>query len=114
MSNKKITLSSPKFRVVLGDPNDPNDEDAWQEVEVQSMTRDIAAAEQLFRQRKWGPTTEQGIRMMAVTAWQALRRNHLIDATTSWERFEASYVDLEAVEDDDAEEGPTPPAPEAG
>lgn len=109
-----VKLSSPRFRVVLGDVDD---EASWQELRVQAIGRDLQAAETLFHRRKWGPAQSQAIKFQAAAAYYALRRTGAIEG--EWEAFEAGY--LEVGEDDesgdgsgDDEVGPTPEAPGSG
>lgn len=104
-----ITLSSPRYRVVLGDVDDPG---TWVELEVQALTRDIAAAEQLFLRRKWGKPTDAPIKITAVSAYYALLRAQLIEPATTWEQFEASYLEVGEAGVDEV--GPTQPELEAG
>lgn len=102
-----VTLSSPQLRVVLGNPADP---DTWAEVEVQTMTRDLAAAETLFGQRKWGKVADHSIKFLAAAAYYALRRTGQVDG--SWDDFDASWIEVTEVEA--TESDPTQPALEAG
>jgi hypothetical protein len=99
-----ITLNSPKYRVVLGDPADPA---TWSEHEVQAITRDIQNAEALFVRHKWGNPANQPIKITAVAAFYALVRSGQIDAGTSWPQFEANY--LEVSEAGSEQVGPTDP-----
>ena len=87
--SKPVTLTSPRYRVVLGDPDD---EATWQEVEVQALTRDIQHAEQMFVQRRWGKPADQPVKITAVAAYCALLRKGLISGT--WEEFEQSYLEV--------------------
>lgn len=106
---KPITLSSPRYRVVMGDFNDP---DTWQEVEVQALTRDLQMAEGLFAKHKWGKPSDQAIKLTAVSAYYAMRRCGLIEQTTSWEAFEQSYLEVTEAGVDEVD--PTQPELEAG
>lgn len=106
MTGKPITLKSPRYRVVLGDPDDP---ESWQELEVQALTRDLQMAEGLFARHKWGKPMDQAIKMTAVSAYYALRRTGQIDG--SWESFEQTYLEVSEVDVDEVD--PTRPALEA-
>lgn len=106
---KPITLKSPRYRVVLGDVDDPA---SWQEVEVQALTRDIQMAEGLFAKHKWGKPTDQPIKITAVSAYFALRRSGAIEPTTSWDAFEQSYLEVTEAGVDEVD--PTQPELEAG
>lgn len=98
--SRPVTLQSPRYRVVVGDPEQP---DTWQELTVQALTRDLADAEQLFGKRKWGSPGDMPIKLTAVSAFCALRRTGQIQGT--WDQFEAQY--LEVTEDGSDAVGPT-------
>lgn len=98
-----VTLRSPKYRVVLGDPDNP---ETWQEIEVQAITRDLTAAEEVFGRHKWGKAQDSPMRFSAVAVWCALRRTGII--SESWEAFEAGYVEIGEAGSDAAT--PTPGA----
>jgi hypothetical protein len=106
MSSKQIKLISQRYRIVFGDPNDP---DTWTELEAQSITRDVTAAETLFGVRKWGATTDHQVKVAAVTAYYALLRNGLIEG--DWASFENAYIDIQAIGSDAVD--PTDEAREA-
>jgi hypothetical protein len=106
--SKTITLSSPRYRVVVGDWDD---ETTWRELEVQSLGRDLQMAESLFaRHKDWGRPTENAIKLQAVAAFYALRRTGQVDG--SWDAFESAY--LEVTEAGQEVVGPTEPGPEPG
>jgi hypothetical protein len=85
-----IKLSSPRYRVILGDPEDP---DTWAELEVQSITRDIASAETLFANHKsWGKPLDSAIKLTAVSSFYALIRTGQI--TGSWDAFESTLIEV--------------------
>lgn len=89
-----IKLNSPRYRVILGDPEDP---DTWSELEVQSITRDIASAETLFANHKsWGKPLDSAIKLTAVSAFYALIRTGQI--TGSWDAFEESFIEVSTAE----------------
>lgn len=87
--SKPVTLQSPRYRVVIGDPDEPS---TWQELVVQALTRDLASAEGLFAKRKWGSPGEQPIKLTAVSAYMALLRSGQIAG--SWDQFEAQYLEV--------------------
>lgn len=100
-----ITLASPRYRIVLGDVNDP---ETWGEIEVQAITRDLQAAEGLFIRHKWGKPQEQPLKMTVVSAYFAAVRAGLI--TGSWDEFERSYLEVSEAGADAVP--PTPGEPE--
>ncbi len=106
----RIKLKSPRYRVVLGDVDDP---DTWEEFEVQAIGADQVRAESIFARRKWGQINDFRVKFADLSAWCALTRTGQLDAT--WEQFQDLYIEVTGAEDD--EEGdtvPTRPAPEAG
>ena len=107
MSSNKIKLTTPRYRVVFGDPEDP---ESWSEVEVQAITRDITAAESLWAQRHWGKMLESPVKAMAVSAYFALKRSGQIEG--DWDAFERAYIDIDQVAADVVD--PTPPEVEPG
>lgn len=111
-----IRLSTPRFRVVLGEADNP---DTWQELTVQAIGRDLQAAETLFHRRKWGPASGQAIRFQAAAAFYALRRTGQVEG--EWEAFEAGYLEVSDADDSDDTVGdggdmvgPTVPGPGSG
>jgi hypothetical protein len=84
-----VRLTSPRYRVVLGDVDDP---DTWTEVEVQAITRDLTTAEAVLFRQKLGKPQDSPIRFTAIAAWAALRRTGVIEGT--WEQFEAGYLEI--------------------
>lgn len=84
-----IKLNSPRYRVIIGDADDP---DTWQALEVQAITRDLAAAETLFIRHKWGKPSEAAIKLTSVAAYYALKRTGQISG--SWEEFENDYLEV--------------------
>lgn len=108
-----ITLKSSRYRAVLGDPNNPDDDAAYVEVEVRSRSSDEFRVEGLFRQHKsWGGLGDSPMRANAASVWAGLIRTHQIPADTTWDAFEASLIEWQILDDED--EAPTQPAPEAG
>jgi hypothetical protein len=100
--SKPVTLQSPRYRVVVGDPAET---DTWQELEVQALTRDLASAETLFAKRKWGSPSEHPIKLTAVSAYMALLRTGQVEG--SWDAFEAQYLEVTEAGADTV--GPTVP-----
>jgi hypothetical protein len=105
--SKPIKLTTPHYRVVFGDPDDP---ETWTEVEVQSITRDITAAETLWGVKHWGKMLDSPVKAMAVSAYYALRRTGQIEG--DWDSFEAAYLDIDQVAADVVD--PTPPGADPG
>ena len=115
MSN--IKLRTLRYRVIIGDPELP--QDTWAVHEVQSIGRDMTRAETIFARKKWGKPMDHPIRYQDLVAWCALVRAERIDM--SWDEFEQTYIECAAVDDDEAgdegEDGyarPTRPGPDPG
>lgn len=103
----EIKLSSPRYSVVLGNPDDPA---SWEKIDsVQVLSVDLMRAELVMQRAKQKPT-ELPIRFGAIGVWAALVRTGVVSG--SFDAFEAQLVDLEGIEQTEAV--PTPPAPEAG
>lgn len=112
-STGPVVLKSARWRIVLGDPNDPDNEAAWNELEVQARSADEIRAEGLFRRNKsWGSITDSPITWQHVQMWSGLIRTHQIGADTTFDAFRAGLIEWEVLDEDD--EAPTQPAPEAG
>jgi hypothetical protein len=107
MSNKPIKLSTPHYRVVFGDPDDP---ESWTELDVQAITRDITAAETMWGVQHWGKMLDSPVKAMAVSAYFALKRTGQIEG--DWASFEAAYIDIGQIGVDDVD--PTDPGPAPG
>lgn len=102
-----IKLSSPRYAVVLGDPEDP---ETWQRIDsVQVLSIDLMRAEAIMARAKQKPG-ELPIRFGAIGVWSALARSRQIEG--DFEAFHHQLIDLEGLEA--VEAVPTPPAPEAG
>lgn len=106
MAPEPIKLSSPHYRVVLGDPND---ETTWSETTIRTFSTDMMRAEQIMARAKEN-VQSLPMRYGAICVWAALKRRGDVDSP--WEDFERSLVDLDQVGETVAV--PTQPAPEAG
>ena len=110
-----VVLKSSRWRAVVGDPNDPDNEAAWTELEVQGRSADEVRAEALFRRNKgWGSITDSPLTWQHAQLWAALVRTRQLGADTSFDTFRAGLVEWEVLDDEDDDEAPTQPAPEAG
>lgn len=100
-------LSSPRYAVILGDPDNP---DSWARIDsVQVLSVDLMRAEAIMQRAKQKPM-DLPIRFGAIGAWAALTRRGEI--TGDFDAFAAQLVDLEGIEAPEAT--PTVPAPVAG
>ena len=86
-------LTTYRFRVWFGDPEDP---DNATEMLVHGVGRDIQKTEEFFATNKWGDTQSRPMTAAAVTAWHGLQRSGRFTGT--WEEFENSYLAVEPVE----------------
>lgn len=93
----RIKLKSPRYRVLIGDPE--ASEDTWQEFEVQVIGRDNARAETIFTRNKWGKMLDHPILFQDLTAWCALTRRGLIEL--SWDEFRDTYIEVAGADDED-------------
>jgi hypothetical protein len=99
-------LTTYKFRVVFGDPENP---DTLTERIVHGVGRDVQASETLFAQRGWGQVTDRPMTSAAAVAWAALKRTGQFAGT--FDEFEASYLSVEPVESVNATPTEAAPAP---
>lgn len=104
----RYALSSPRLRVIFGDPEEP---DTWEAVEVQTIGRDMQDAEELLARNKLGKLVDMPIAGSAAAAYYALKRTG--KRTNDWAQFQREYIDISAVDDGLAVD-PTHPALENG
>lgn len=97
-----ITLSTPRLTIVLGDPERP---ESWEQLEVQTIGRDIQAAEELLGKLKRGTFGDNPITAQTMLAYFAARRSGLIPAGTTWPEFQELYLEVKQAET--SEPGPT-------
>jgi hypothetical protein len=99
-----IRLNTPRYRIVLGDPEDPA---TWTELFVQAIGRDLQHAETLFHRRRWGSPQHAAIKFQAASAYYALKRTGAVEG--EWEAFESEYLEVSDGDDttrhDDDEDG---------
>jgi hypothetical protein len=84
-----IKLESPRLRIVMGDPEKP---DEWTAVEVQVIGRDTTAAETLFGVQRWGRTMDHPVRSLAAMAYYAMLRTGNYQGP--FEKFESEYMEV--------------------
>lgn len=92
-----IKLTSPKLRVVMGNPDD---ESTWTEHEVQTMGRDSTAAETLMGVQKYGRTTDHPVLFMVAMAYYAMLRNGAFAGP--WDDFQNAYIEITGIGEDEA------------
>lgn len=100
-SNSTPRLTTFRFRVWMGNPDNP------EEFIIHGVGRDVQKTEEFFADKGWGNTTSRPMTAAAVTTYFALRRAKRF--TGSWEEFEESYLSVEPVESVQA--SPTEAAP---
>jgi hypothetical protein len=109
-----VVLKSTRWRLVLGDPNDPENSESWAELEAQARSADEIRAEAMFRRNKgWGTIADSPLTFQQVQMWAALIRTNQIARDTTFDAFRAGLVEWSVIEDED-EETPTLPALAAG
>lgn len=106
---RRIALSAPKLRVVLGDWDD---ESTWTELEVQTFQPDMVAAEELLKRNGIPTFNDSPITAQAAIAYFALKRRRHDDAH-AWDDFLARLLETSQVEDQVVED-PTSPAATSG
>ena len=101
-------LSSPKLRVIFGDPERS---ETWEDVEVQSIGKDIQDAEELLARNQLGKLVDVPISGTAAIAYYALRRTGRRNG--DWAKFQNEYIEIQTVDAGDAVD-PTNPEPGNG
>jgi hypothetical protein len=104
-----IALSSPKLRVVFGNPE--HDAETWEAVEVQTIGRDMSDAEELLARNGLGKLTDLPINGAVATAYYALKRTG--KRAGDWAAFQDEYIEVTPV-DGQVIADPTRTAPESG
>jgi len=107
MATPTVHLSSPRLRVVLGDPDDPA---TWKTEEVQTIGRDTVATETLFGVQKIGRTIDHPVRSLVAMGYYALVRTGKYQGP--FDQFERDYIELQPLGNDQA--FPTEPGPVPG
>jgi hypothetical protein len=90
-------LSSPKLRVIFGDPERT---ETWEGVEVQTIGRDMQDAEELLARNGLGKLVDVPIGGTAALAYYALRRTGRRGG--DWDKFQNEYIEVQTVEVGDA------------
>lgn len=107
MSEKKLKLSTQKFRAIIGKVDD---ESTWRELVVQSINADRIAAENELARRKLSPI-DHTMLMTTAVVFCALKRTGQITAGT-FADFEAGCLDFDVLEDEPVDPTPSEPSPE--
>ena len=89
-----IALSSPRLRVIFGDPEEP---DTWDIIEVQTIGRDMQDAEELLARNQLGKLVDMPITGSAAAAYYALKRTG--KRAGDWAKFQSEYIDIASVDD---------------
>jgi hypothetical protein len=103
MADQRIVLRSPRFNVIMGDPED---ETSWEEYQVRSIGRDQVAAEELFGREKFGKPIDAPLRFSSAMAYFAMVRTGRY--VGSFDEFVADCIEANAV----AQEEVFPTVPE--
>lgn len=90
MATTPPRLTTYKFRVALGNPEDPTIHT------VLAVGRDVQQAEKLFAQRGWGKTDARPMTSAAAVAWAALVRTG--QYASDFDTFENQYLAVEPEE----------------
>lgn len=89
-----IALSSPRLRVIFGNPE--HDADTWEAVEVQTIGRDMQDAEELLARNNLGKLVDMPITGSACAAYYALRRTGR--RSGDWATFQNEYIEVQPVD----------------
>lgn len=99
-----VRLVSPRIRVIRDGVDEP--------LEVQTDNRDMLLWERTRTRHKDWPKMEDGpFKWMTFISWAAARRLGLINGQDTYEKWEASCVQVEALTDDEDDETGTPIEP---
>jgi hypothetical protein len=101
--DSRIALSSPRLRVVFGDPERS---ETWEAIEVQTIGRDLQDAEELLARNGLGKLVDVPIAASAAAAYYALRRTGR--RSGDWAKFQSEYLDISSIGDVDVAD-PTQP-----
>jgi hypothetical protein len=104
MTDQRIVLRSPRYNVIMGDPED---ETTWEEYQVRSIGRDQIAAEELFGQEKLGKPMDSPLRFSSAMAYFAMVRTGRY--VGSFHEFTTDCIEANAVAQEEA--FPTVPEP---
>ena len=108
MSNSQLLqLTSPRLRVILGDPENP---ESWTSEEVQTIGRDTVHTETLFGVQKIGRTVDHPVRSLTAMAYYAMVRTGKFSGP--FDAFEEAYVEIVPLAGGEA--FPTVPGPVPG
>jgi hypothetical protein len=104
---QQVKLSTPRMRVQRPD-QDP--------VELQATNADLVLWDRTRGKHRWPKFDEAPFLWVTFLSWAAARRTGVIGAEVTYETWEASVLEVEALDDDpEGEEGrPTQPGPDPG
>lgn len=89
-------LASPLLRVLVKDEAEP--------IEVQTINADLVLWDRSRVKHKWPKFDEAPFLWMTFLSWSAAKRLGHIQPTTTYEQWEASVVDVQAVDPDEDDE----------
>lgn len=107
-------LASPRVRVWRGSM------DAPEVLEIQTLNPDLIAWDMTHARHKWPDLKVAPFKWLTFIGWHAARREGLIPADLTYEAWEASTLDVSAIDDEEEDEGageestPSPPGPGPG
>lgn len=102
-----FALASPLARIVLGTRGDRA---SWQQLEVQTTSADMVKAEAELIKQKLDPQ-KHAYQVTCLAVYFALKAEGRVAGGAG--AFLEQLIDVDVLNDDD-DEGPIPPAPEAG
>lgn len=96
-----VKLNTPRVRVVR---------DGLDDVEIQTTNADLVLWDRTRFKHKWPNVSDAPFLWLTFIAWAAARRTGAITTDTRYETWESTVLEVEALTDEEDEEGtPTPP-----
>jgi hypothetical protein len=102
-------LNSPNLRVLRGSL------DAPELIEIQTLNPDLILWDRTRMKHKWPEVKDAPMMWLTFLSWAACRREGRIPLDLTYEKWEATTLDVAPVNDDDEDDvRPTLPGPEPG
>lgn len=111
MSDFKLT--SPRLRIWRGSL------DAPEVIEIQTLNPDLIAWDMTHARHKWPELKDAPFKWLTFIGWHAARREGRIPSDLTYEAWEASTLEVAAIDEDEdegagGESTPSPPGPGPG
>lgn len=92
MGAPSLKLRNPRFRVILGNPDD---ESSWNAIDVQTIGADFQRVESHMQTHKLGSMQDMPLTGTALAAYYALCRAGRFDG--EFDAFESAYLEIQTV-----------------